>query len=61
MAEFDYSEAISEARSKYDSIAQALDMDRMKAQIAELEQQAAEPGLWDDPENAPYNPTPSML
>ena len=52
MAEFDYSEAISEARSKYDSIAQALDMDRMKAQIAELEQQAAEPGLWDDPENA---------
>ena len=41
MAEFDYSEAISEARSKYDSIAQALDMDRIKAQIAELEQQAA--------------------
>ncbi|HBJ97255.1 MAG TPA: peptide chain release factor 2 [Lentisphaeria bacterium] len=52
MAEFDFSEAISEARAKYDSIAQALDMDRMKEQIAELEQQAAEPGLWDDPENA---------
>ena len=52
MAEFDFSEAISQARAKYGSIAEALDMDRLKAQIAELEQQAAEPGLWDDPENA---------
>lgn len=52
MAEFDFSQAIADARAKYDSIAQALDVERMKAQIAELEQQAAEPGLWDDPDHA---------
>ncbi|PLS29887.1 peptide chain release factor 2 [Bifidobacterium parmae] len=52
MAEFDYSQAIADVRAKYDSIAKALDVDRMKAEIAELEQQAAAPGLWDDPENA---------
>ena len=52
MAEFDFPQAIADARAKYDSIAQALDMDRMKAQIAQLERQAAEPGLWDDPEHA---------
>ncbi|KFJ00075.1 peptide chain release factor 2 [Bifidobacterium stellenboschense] len=52
MAEFDYSQAIADVRAKYDSIAKALDVDRMKADIAELEQQAAAPGLWDDPENA---------
>lgn len=52
MAEFDYSQAIADVRSKYDSIAKALDVDRIKADIKELEQQAAAPGLWDDPENA---------
>ena len=52
MAEFDYSQAIADARSKYDSIAKALDVDRIKADIKDLEQQAAAPGLWDDPENA---------
>ncbi|NEG56198.1 peptide chain release factor 2 [Bifidobacterium platyrrhinorum] len=52
MAEFDYSQAIADVRAKYDSIANALDVDRMKADIADLEQQAAAPGLWDDPENA---------
>ncbi|KAB8287956.1 peptide chain release factor 2 [Bifidobacterium ramosum] len=52
MAEFDYNQAIGDARAKYESIAKALDMDRLKADIKDLEQQAAEPGLWDDPENA---------
>ncbi|WP_055427608.1 peptide chain release factor 2 [Bifidobacterium aesculapii] len=52
MAEFDYSQAIADVRAKYDSIAKALDVDRIKADIADLEQQAAAPGLWDDPENA---------
>ncbi|MCH9276152.1 peptide chain release factor 2 [Bifidobacterium amazonense] len=52
MAEFDYNQAIGDARAKYESIAKALDMDRLKAEIKDLEQQAAEPGLWDDPENA---------
>ena len=52
MAEFDFSQAIGEARSKYESIAKALDIERLKSQIATLETEAAKPGLWDDPENA---------
>ena len=52
MAEFDYSQEIGEARAKYESIAKALDVDRLKAQIKDLSSKAAEPGLWDDPDNA---------
>lgn len=52
MAEFDFTQAIGEARAKYESIAKALDIDRLKAAIKDLETQAAAPGLWDDPENA---------
>ena len=52
MAEFDFTQAIGEARAKYESIAKALDVDRLKADIKDLETQAAAPGLWDDPKNA---------
>ncbi|RSX54851.1 peptide chain release factor 2 [Bifidobacterium dolichotidis] len=52
MAEFDFSQAIADARAKYEEIALALDTDRLKSQEAELEKEAAEPGLWDDPEHA---------
>ena len=52
MAEFDFTQAIGEARAKYESIAKALDVDRLKADIKDLETQAAAPGLWDDAENA---------
>lgn len=52
MADFDFSQTLGEARTKYDSISKALDIDRLNAQIAELSKQAAEPGLWDDPEHA---------
>lgn len=52
MAEFDYAQAIADARAKYESIALALDTDRLKNEEKELEAQAAEPGLWDDPDNA---------
>ena len=52
MAEFDFTQAIGEARAKYDSIAKALDVDRLKADIKDLEAQAAAPGLWDNPDNA---------
>ncbi|MEI3471387.1 MAG: peptide chain release factor 2 [Bifidobacterium longum] len=52
MAEFDFTQAIGEARAKYESIAKALDVDRLKADIKDLETRAAAPGLWDDPENA---------
>ncbi|MCI1219278.1 MAG: peptide chain release factor 2 [Bifidobacterium sp.] len=52
MADFDFSQAIGEARTKYESIAEALNIERLKSEISDLEQQAAAPGLWDDPENA---------
>ncbi len=52
MAEFDYTQAIADARAKYESIALALDIDRMKQQEQDLEVEASAPGLWDDPENA---------
>ncbi|KFI59459.1 peptide chain release factor 2 [Bifidobacterium cuniculi] len=52
MAEFDYSAAIADARAKYDAIAEALDVDRLRKDEQDLEVQAAEPGLWDDPEHA---------
>ncbi|PWG59935.1 peptide chain release factor 2 [Bifidobacterium catulorum] len=52
MAEFDFSQAIGALRSKYDTIAGAVDLDALRTQIKELEQEASAPGLWDDPENA---------
>ena len=52
MAEFDFTQAIGEARAKYASIATALDVDRLKADNKALATQAAAPGLWHDPENA---------
>mgnify|MGYP001359243433 CR=1 FL=1 len=52
MADFDFSQALGEARSKYESIAKALDVDRLHAQIKDLEQQAAQPNLWDDVDHA---------
>lgn len=44
MAEFDFTQAIGEARAKYESIAKALDVDRLKADIKDLETQACGPG-----------------
>ena len=52
MAEFDFSQAITDARAKYEEIALALDIDRLKQQEQDLEVEASAPGLWDDPENA---------
>ena len=60
MAEFDFAQAIGEARAKYESIAKALDVDRLKADIKDLETQAAAPGLWDDPENAQKTDQPAV-
>ena len=51
MAEFDFTQRSAKPR-QYESIAKALDVDRLKADIKDLETQAAAPGLWDDPENA---------
>ncbi|WEV52497.1 peptide chain release factor 2 [Bifidobacterium sp. ESL0798] len=52
MAEFDFSQALGEARTKYETIEKALDVERLKSEVDELEQEASQPNLWDDVENA---------
>ncbi|WEV71959.1 peptide chain release factor 2 [Bifidobacterium sp. ESL0790] len=52
MAEFDFSQALGEARKKYETIEKALDVERLKSEIDELEKEASAPNLWDDVENA---------
>jgi peptide chain release factor 2 len=48
----DPAEQISELRSTLKGIQDVLDLDGMRKQIAELEEQAAAPDLWNDPEQA---------
>ncbi|OZG50174.1 peptide chain release factor 2 [Bombiscardovia coagulans] len=52
MAEFDFTQALGEAQAKYTMIAKALDVDVLQARIDELEQEASQPGLWDNQEHA---------
>lgn len=52
MAEFDVNQTIEQARSTYESIAKAVDPEIVKSKIADLEQQASAPGLWDDQDHA---------
>ncbi|MEV6316698.1 peptide chain release factor 2 [Streptomyces sp. NPDC051776] len=52
MAVVDVSEELKSLSSTMGSIEAVLDLDRMRADVAELEEQAAAPSLWDDPENA---------
>ncbi|GAA2462453.1 peptide chain release factor 2 [Streptomyces macrosporus] len=52
MAVVDVSETLKSLTSTMESIEAVLDLDKMRADIAALEEQAAAPSLWDDPENA---------
>ncbi|MDT3399344.1 peptide chain release factor 2 [Streptomyces sp. B1866] len=52
MAVVDVSEELKSLSSTMESIEAVLDLDAMRADIAELEERAAAPSLWDDPENA---------
>ncbi|MEU6853335.1 peptide chain release factor 2 [Actinacidiphila alni] len=52
MAIVDVSEELKSLSSTMGSIEAVLDLDRMRADIAALEEQAAVPSLWDDPESA---------
>ncbi|MEU0845627.1 peptide chain release factor 2 [Streptomyces sp. NPDC005962] len=52
MAVVDVSEELKSLSSTMGSIEVVLDLDKMRADIAVLEEQAAAPSLWDDPENA---------
>ncbi|MFJ7158006.1 peptide chain release factor 2 [Streptomyces sp. NPDC101118] len=52
MAVVDVSEELKSLSSTMGSIEAVLDLDRLRADIAVLEEQAAAPSLWDDPEAA---------
>ncbi|KFF31067.1 peptide chain release factor 2 [Bifidobacterium bombi] len=52
MAEFDFLQALEAARAKYDSIVKALDVERLSSEIAELQEEATRPDLWNDTEHA---------
>lgn len=54
MAEIDFPAEIRALRAKFDSIEQVSDVEAVKADIAELSEQAVEPGLWDNPEQAQH-------
>ncbi|WP_022916611.1 peptide chain release factor 2 [Ruania albidiflava] len=48
----DFSEEIQDLRHILDSITAVTDPEELRAQVAELSEQAAAPDLWDDPESA---------
>ncbi|MEO3840048.1 MULTISPECIES: peptide chain release factor 2 [unclassified Streptomyces] len=52
MAAPDVSESLKALGSTMESIEAVLDLDRLRTDIAALEEEAAAPALWDDPENA---------
>ncbi|MBV9023304.1 MAG: peptide chain release factor 2 [Streptomycetaceae bacterium] len=52
MAILDVSEELKSLSSTMESIEAVLDLGKIRADIASLEEQAAVPSLWDDPENA---------
>ncbi len=52
MADIDPVEQISELKRTLKGIRDVLDLDTMRKQIAELEEQAAAPDLWNDPDQA---------
>ncbi len=52
MLDIDFSARIRAIRSTYDDIAAVMDLERLEREIVELEEAAAAPGLWDDPEAA---------
>ena len=52
MANEDLSARIVELEHSLESIEAVADLDKLRSEIAELEEQGAAPNLWDDQENA---------
>lgn len=52
MAEREYEQEIDSLAQKLSTIKSVLNLDSMAKQVVALEQEAANPNLWDDPENA---------
>ena len=49
MADIDFSAEIADLRHTYESIEAVSDVEQIRAEIAELSEQASAPNLWDDP------------
>jgi peptide chain release factor 2 len=52
MFELDLSADIQALRTTFANIREVVDVETLRADVAKLEEQAAEPDLWNDPENA---------
>ncbi|RNE59016.1 peptide chain release factor 2 [Cryobacterium tepidiphilum] len=52
MIELDFSEHIAALRATFNDIRSVVDVDRLRADIADLSEQAGAPNLWDDTERA---------
>ena len=52
MATRDFDSEIKQLRATMGTIGKVLDLDAMRAEIADLGEQVAAPDLWDDQENA---------
>jgi peptide chain release factor 2 len=52
MLELDLSAEIQALRTTFDNIAEVVNVDGLKAEVAALEERAADPDLWSDQENA---------
>ncbi len=52
MIELDFSEQIAALRATFDDIRSVIDIDRLRIDIADLNDQAGAPNLWDDSEHA---------
>lgn len=52
MLDPEFSARIKQIRTTYDDIATVMDLPNLEREIAEFEEKAAEPSLWDDPEAA---------
>ena len=48
----DFGEEIKKLRATMDSVRDVTDLDKLTVTIADLEQQASAPDLWDDPDKA---------
>src|SRR5690606_633114 len=52
MLELDLSADIQALRNSFDNIREVVDVDALRAEVAKLEEQAADPDLWSDQDNA---------
>ncbi|MBO7665266.1 MAG: peptide chain release factor 2 [Aeriscardovia sp.] len=52
MADIDFTQDLAAAKETFATISDAVNPDKLRAQAADLEQQASAPGLWDDPDHA---------